>query len=171
MKKIISIILILMLSAAVLASCKKNDAPDGMILASGEAASYSLYVPEDWEIGTQASYTTANAKGNVPNVSVTSFEFDDPTTTVDQWWETQKEELIAGFGGIEEISDGDTVVDGLNAREYVYSAKHGTREYVYHQVAVMKNGGEVYLITYTSTPETYEENLSTFNKITAEFRF
>ena len=171
MKKLLSAILLIALCAAALVSCSKSEIPDGMKLASSEAASYKLYVPEEWEIGLTEVYTTANAKDAVlPNVSATTYEFEDPTATIEEWWETSKEELTLGFGEIKVISERDTVLDGKNAKEYVYTAKMGDTEYTFHQVAAMTSSGVVYLITYTSTPDSYEANLETFNKITAEFK-
>ena len=45
MKKILSVILAIAMCAVALVSCSKDDTPDGMKLASTEAASYQLYVP------------------------------------------------------------------------------------------------------------------------------
>ena len=172
MKKILSVILAIAMCAVALVSCSKDDTPDGMKLASTEAASYQLYVPEDWEVGLTEVYTTANAKDAVlPNVSATTYEFDDPTATIELWWETSKDELTLGFGEIVMISESDTVLDGRNAKQYVYSAKMGDVEYTFHQVAAITSSGVVYLLTFTSSPDSYEENLETFNQITSEFRF
>ena len=53
MKKITSIILILatLLSLALLTSCKKSDAPEGLQLVKGGADyAYSFYAPEEWVV-------------------------------------------------------------------------------------------------------------------------
>ena len=173
MKKLISSVLVIILSLLVLSSCGDTNAPDGMILASGEAASYTLLVPEDWKVDLSTGITSAHAEEGAPvSVSVTSYDLENTDSTVDEWWEINKTDLAVAFTDFKEITVGaDTVLGGVNAKEYVYSAKLGGAEYVYHQVACVRGDGIVYIVTYTATPDTYESNLETFNKITSNFSF
>ena len=174
MKKLISLIIMLSLVLCALTSCGDDtDAPDGMKLASGDAVSYSLFIPDDWKIDVQTGYTAAHVSDeDKTNVCVTSYELEHTNSTVDEWWEINKADLAVACTEYKEIKVGvDTVLDGVNAKEYVYSAKIGSAQYTYHQVAAVTDGGVVYIITYTATPDKYESHLETFNKITSEFKF
>lgn len=173
MKKFFTLLTVIALAAAALISCEKSDVPDGMKLASGEAVSYSLFVPEDWTLDLQTGITSAHATEGAPvSVSVTSYDLKNTDSTPDEWWEINVSDLKAAFTDFTEVTTGAaTVLDGINAKEYVYTAKLGGAEYTYHQVACVRDGGIVYIITYTATSDTYESNLETFNKITSNFRF
>ena len=174
MRKILSITLALIFVITVMTACgKKDDAPSGMKLASGNAASYSLYIPESWKVDVQAGYTAAHVSDeDKTNVSVTVYDLEHTNSTVDDWWEVNSADFAVVCTDYKEITIGsDTVLDGVNAKEYVYSAKLGSAEYTYHQVAAVNEGGTVYVITYTCTPDKYESHLETFNKITSEFKF
>lgn len=174
MKKILSIILVLVFALTLMTACgKKADAPKGMKLASGDAASYSLFIPKDWKIDVQTGYTAAHvSEEDKTNVSVTVYDLEHTNSTVDEWWEVNSADFAVVCTDYKEIRIGaDTVLDGVNAKEYVYSAKLGSAEYTYHQVAAVTDSGTVYVITYTTTPDKYESHLETFNKITSEFKF
>ena len=174
MKKILAIILAITFVLTIMTACgKKEDAPSGMKLASGDAASYSLYIPKSWKIDVQTGYTAAHVSDeDKTNVSVTVYDLEHTNSTVDDWWEVNSADFAVVCTDYKEITIGaDTVLDGVNAKEYVYSAKLGGAEYTYHQVAAVTDSGTVYVITYTCTPDMYESHLETFNKITSEFKF
>ena len=170
MKRLLSHILAMILALAVLTSCSKDGVPSGMQLASSEKASYKLYVPKDWVIGTQESYTTANSKDKIPNVSATSYDLKAADSTLEDWWETETENLKEGFGEINVESSAATTLGGYNAMEKVYTAKLTGNEYKFHQVAAIKDG-YVYIVTFTCLPDTYDDNKETMNQIFSEFKF
>ena len=157
-----AVILVLVFALTLMTACgKKADAPKGMKLASGNAASYSLFIPKDWKIDVQTGYTAAHVSDeDKTNVSVTVYDLEHTNSTVDEWWEVNSEDFSIVCTDYKEIRIGaDTVLDGANAKEYVYSAKLGGVEYTYHQVAAVTEGGTVYVITYTTTPDKYEITL------------
>ena len=170
MKRLLSLILAMILALAVFTSCSKDGVPDGMKLASSEKASYKLYVPKDWVVGSQESYTTANSKNKVPNVSATSYDLKTADATLDDWWKTETENLKEGFKDFKEISSEKTTLGGRNAVEKVYTAKLTGNEYKFRQVAAIKDG-YVYIVTFTCLPDTYDDNKETMNKIFSEFKF
>ncbi|MBR6807402.1 MAG: hypothetical protein IKM46_03370 [Clostridia bacterium] len=170
MKRLLSVILATILALTLLASCSKDGVPSGMKLASSEKASYKLYVPKDWVIGSQESYTTANSKEKVPNVSATSYDLKTADADLEDWWKTETENLKEGFKDFKEISGEKTTLGGRDAMEKVYTAKLTGCEYKFHQVASIKDG-YVYIVTFTCLPDTYEDNKETMNKIFAEFKF
>lgn len=170
MKRIISIIALLAVLCTVLVSCKKEgDTPDGMILASGEGAKYYLYIPEDWTVDLQTAVTTAHVS-DLSSVSASTWTLQNPADTVDTWHESQLESLNAGFTDYAEVSVSDSILDGVYAKEYVFTAKHGGEDRKYRQVAAVKSGC-VYVITYSTTPELFDEHNGDVDDILAEFRF
>lgn len=174
MKKLLSLAFAILLISCLLVSCGNDpDVPDGMKLASGDAVAYDLFIPEEWLVDVQTGYTSAHVSDtDATNVSVTSFDMQAANSTVDDWWEINVTDLKVAFTDYKEMKIGaDTVLGGESAKEYVYSAKLGGVEYVYHHVAAVVEGGIVYNVTYTTTPDKYESSLETFNKITSEFRF
>lgn len=170
MKRLLSLVLAMILALTALTACSKDGVPDGMKLASSEKANYKLYVPEDWIIGSQESFTTANSKNKIPNVSATSYDLKSADTTLDDWWKSELENLKEGFGEIKEESSEKTTLGGRDAMEKVYTAKLTGNEYKFRQVAAIKDG-YVFIVTFTCLPDTYEDNKETMSKIFSEFKF
>lgn len=171
MKKIISIVILLATVAILLVSCSDPNTPDGMIQASGDSAPYLFYVPEDWKVDLQTGVTTAHdAEDLRVTVSVTAYELEKRDDTVETWWEVNLHDLEAAFVDYEEISNGNTELDGVHAVEYVYSAKIGEDSYTFRQVAAIKDG-DVYLITYSAPSAVFEANAEEFTKMVDCFLF
>ena len=172
MKKIISVALSLVLLCSLLVSCNRSgDAPDGMKLASGEKADYYLYIPEDWVIDLQTGATTAHVSStDLSNVTASSWTLEYSDDTVDTWHERELEGLNAGFDDYKEESVRETTLDGAYAKEYVFTAKLGGKDRKYRQIAAIK-GTSVYAITYSTTPELYDEHNDEADDIFAQFRF
>lgn len=171
MKKLLTTALCLIICIN-LASCgKSDDVPDGMQLASGDAANYYLYIPEDWTVDLQTGATTAHvSSSDRSNVGAYSWALEYTDDTVETWYERQLEDMSAAFEDYAEQSVTDTVMDGANAKEYVFTAKLGGEERIYRQTAAVK-GGTVYVITYSTTPDLYEEHSDDAYRIVEEFRF
>ncbi len=172
MKKIITLTLALALLCASLASCGDSDeAPDGMLLASGDAADYYMYIPEDWTVDLQTGATTAHvSSADRSNVGAYTWTLEYTDDTVDTWHERQLEDLTAGFSDYNEESVTETELDGVFAKEYVFTATLGGEARKYRQTAAVK-GGHVYVITYSTTPELFDEHSDEAYRIVEEFRF
>lgn len=172
MKKIFSLILALGLLGTVLVSCKKaGDAPDGMMLASGNSANYFLYIPDDWTVDLQTGATTAHvSSSDRSNISASSWTLEYTDDTIDTWHERQLEALNAGFTDYAEESVTETTLDGVYAKEYVFTAKLGGEDRKYRQIAAVK-AGCVFVITYSTTPELYDEHNGDVDDVFAAFKF
>jgi len=172
MKKLLSLIFALLLTCTVLSSCKKNtDVPEGMILASGESADYYLYIPDDWTVDLQTGATTAHVSSNDrSNVGAYSWMLEHTDDTVDTWHSQQLTDLEAGFANYTEESVRELTLDGVYAKEYVFTANLGAEARKYRQVAAVKEG-YVYVVTYSSSPEFFDEHNSDFDDIIDQFRF
>lgn len=160
----------MILALTALTACSKDGVPSGMKLASSEKASYKLYVPKDWVLGAQESYTIANSKDKIPNVSATCYDLESADTGLEDWWETELENLKEGFGEINVESSEATTLGGRNAIEKIYTAKLTGNEYKFRQVAAIKDG-YVFIVTFTCLPDTYEDNKETMDDIFSEFKF
>ena len=172
MKRSLSLVIALIFVCTALFSCKKNDnVPDGMMLASGEAANYYLYVPDDWTIDLQTGATTAHvSSADLSNITASSWTLEHTDDTVDTWHESQLDALNAGFTDYAEESIRETTLDGVYAKEYVFTAKLGGEARKYRQIAAVKSGS-VYVITYSTSPELYDTHNGDVDDVFAEFRF
>ncbi len=170
MKKILLkslVILILASTVLSLVSCGGDkSAPMGMITASGESADYYFFVPEDWTVDLSTKASGAYFSESDPSsVSVTSWELENTDTTLDEWWAINLADIELVFENVTVTSEKNTTLDGLYAKEYVYTASLGENNYKIAQTAVIKNS-VVYVFTYTSTVESYDAHTADVAKMT-----
>ncbi len=174
MKRSLTRILLFIIIAAVAlsaAACKKDKfaPPDGMVTASDPLASFYLYVPDNWTVdhteGTGGAYYSAN---DPSSVFVTAWEMPNADSTIDDWWNTNLTDLTLIFRNFALVSEDTTVVNGLEAKSYTYTASLGDYNYKFMQVACLKDGS-VYLITYTSLPETFDSHMADVEKMLEYF--
>ncbi len=173
MKRIIAIILATLMLTALTSCGNKGDVtvPDGMKLASGEAASYTLFIPEDWVIDMQTGATTAHVSaGDMSNVSVMVWDLEHSDDTVEKWWEVNVESLKIAFTDFAEVSSGECKLGGYDAMEYIYTAKLGGTEYKYRQIASVR-GGAVYVMTYTAVPSVFDTHTEEVDSIAENFKY
>lgn len=173
MKNLITKIMLFILASAMLlcaVSCKKDNAvPDDMIVASDPLASFYLYVPEKWTVdyteGTAGAYYSAN---DPSSVFASAWEMPNADSTLDDWWNANLTDLKLIFADFALVSEDTTVVDGLEAKSYVYTATLGEYSYKFMQTACMKDGS-VYMITYTSLAETFDSHMGDVEKMLEYF--
>ena len=170
MKRFTALAVMLVMLCTVLVSCKKDTTvPDGMKLASGDAASYYLYIPEDWVVDLATAATTAHvSQTDRSNISVSAWSLENADDTVDVWYDTAVEELKVSHTDFEEVSVTENTLSGVYAKDYVFTAKLGGEARQYRQVAAVRSG-VVYVLTYSTTPELFEEYLDEVDSIIAEF--
>ena len=171
MKKLCLILAIL--ACLTLVSCSKDTTvPDGMKLASGEAADYCFYVPEDWIVDIQTAATSAHVSNNDrANVSVMSWELEHTDDTVEAWWEVNLESLKLGFTEYDEVKVEEDVMDGTHAVKYTYTAKLGEDEHKFIQAAAVRSG-VVYVITCDAFPsDEFDSHAEDFDSVIANFKF
>ncbi len=175
MKRIISIITAVLISAAVLAGCSDRDpsVPDGMKLASNpDLATYTFFVPESWSVDTQNASTRAYCSGTDRSfIMVMSGDLQHTDSTVDSWWESGLGELKALYENFDlSVSGEDIKLDGVDAKKYVYSGDFDDTSFKYSQIAAVK-GGVIYIITYGATADKWDGHLDEVNKMIENFRF
>ena len=156
----IALVIVLLMCAAALASCgNSNDPyapPAGMVSATDNKADFCLYVPDEWQI----DYTTAAAgayysASDPSSVSVLARDLDYTDTTVEEWWETNVNEVGIVFDEINVESEENITLSDVYGKKYVYTASLGDFQYKIMQAACIK-GSSVYLFTYTAVPENYD---------------
>ena len=175
MKKIVSRILaVLLIAATVLtaAGCKKDNsaAPKDMVVASDELCSFYLYVPEKWTVDhTEGTGGAFYSTSDPSSVFVSAWDMPNTDSTIADWWNTNLTDLELIFSDLTIVSEDTTVVDGLEAKSYTYTANLGEYSYKFMQIACLKNG-TVYLFTYTSQPEQFDSHMGDVEKMLEHFK-
>lgn len=166
MKKIISLILVLMILSLVACSTTETTVPAGMKVLSDESAEYNLYIPENWKIdtnmGVPAAYYEGSQSGNdFSNISFVAFSGED---SQEAFWEKNIESIKTTFPDAEfEIEAENTLAGQEPAVRYVYKASVAGTQYKYMQMSIYKDG-VLYLFTYTALPEYYSEHYGDSSK-------
>ncbi len=169
MKRILTILLAA--SMLVFTGCADADAPTGFKTASGEAADYSFFVPDDWTVDQVTGATSAYCSTEDPSsVSVMAWELPNTDTTLDEWWAMNLEDISRVFQNVEAAAPETLTLDGVHAQKYVYTADLGEFSYKIMQTAAIK-GGSVYLVTYTSLADTFDTHLEAVNQMLSFFLF
>lgn len=170
MKKIIAIMLLLLLAVSIV-SCKKTDAPDGMKDAASENAKFYLYVPDTWYEQTEIN-AAASPMRDGANVNATTYLADTVYTAEGYWTEKALPEIGLAFDNVTLVDAecGDTDLGDIAAKRYVYDATLGGTTYRFMQIIAVRNN-MVYVLTYTAKPDTYATHLEDVESIRANFTF
>lgn len=145
---------------------------------------FTLSVDRDWITDNSTGILCARyANGFPSSISVIQTDLGDYSNSADYWnsyIETFKASL-KGFTVIEEECEEGFIIDGCNARSYVFTgipaigSDDKDTPYKYCQVLV-ENGNDLYIITYASSADTdtgsgyYEVHYETFTDVLAEFK-
>ena len=160
--------------SVTLASCGSNtdSAPMGYREISDEGLNYHFYVPDDWTPDVSTGMTSAYFSGRDPsNVSVTAFELDDTSiNSVEAYWELNEADLKLILPDLEYVDESDCKLDGVDGRQYVYTASMSDTEYKFMQVVAIKSN-EVYIFTYTATAENYDSHIEDVISMVDYFKF
>ena len=176
---------ITMLCSLCFSSCGGNETetgvaiPNDMSAVVSEAKDYDFVYPSDWLVETTVGMTSVYAEDNAQsNVTVCANEITGEITSIEGYWEMFSEQFSATFADFAMIDaepadvvigsayeeDGNTT-EGL---KYRYTATVGDVKYQWMQVLFVR-GATLYILTYTSTVDAYEENLDDVNDIIAYF--
>jgi len=89
---------------------------------------------------------------------VLAWDLDYTDTTVEEWWETNVNEVGIVFDDINVETEENITMSDVYGKKYVYTASLGDFQYKIMQAACIK-GSSVYLFTYTAVPENYDLHL------------
>lgn len=176
MKKIsvIALVLAFCMCFCLLAGCgakdNKSSAPKGMKLASGENVDYCMYVPENWKVDKSDLYTSAYfSSGDATSISVTAYGVGSEEETVGDWWKKFEKEIGEVYK-ISDVKETKAKLDGIKGSQYSFKGTLADNEYNFIITAILKDY-YVYYITYTSTPEFYEDHLEELDQVIEAFEF
>lgn len=170
MKKIISILLLLLLSLSLFACGGDKEVPDGMQKASGDDVAYSLFVPGGWILldtdGMNGAYYSSSDKSSI---TVSSYYGD--FYSIDEYWQASKESYERTYKSFAVETEEEAIVfGGKNAFKYVFCAEIDGTEYKFLQIVAI-HSNNVYVLTYTSEAETYESHMTDVEQTISEFVF
>lgn len=174
-KKITALVIVLIM-LLTMASCSKKDPelPEGMALLESDAVDFLFYYPQGWTADRNDGMVSAYVSPvDRSNVSVTSFPADWDTTALDDYLTKTAyfDDLKATLPDLEMITDGEeTTLGGIPARQYVFTATAAGESYKFRQIMAFL-GNYVYVMTYTSTADTFDSHTDEVNRVVEEFRF
>ncbi|MCQ2433484.1 MAG: DUF1795 domain-containing protein [Clostridia bacterium] len=181
-KKCSLLLALILVLSCLLASCGTTEdgvpVPNGMQAIASETGDYYLMVPSNWITDTVRGMTSAFVEDQAhSSVTVCANELTREIPTIEEYWNSFSEQFKASFADfamLDELPTDVTVAkenDGtIDAKKYRYTATVGEVKYQWMQVLFIRNA-TLYILTYTSTAESYESNLDDVNKIIANFTF
>jgi len=198
-KIILFVISMLFIVFTVSCNEKDNWIPKGMKKVSTDAVDYTMYVPDSWTVdistGVISAYVKSTDRSNITMIAF-NLENEDADMTIDDYWTKYESELRQTFPDIKytEIQDESettetateettaeststdkyipttTLLDGISANKYIYTATVTGVTYKYMQVICIR-GGIAYLFTYTTVPENFDIHLEQIDRILENFSF
>ena len=185
--RLLSLILTCILLSLSVISCSPSVTEAGIAIPSdmqaiaGEAGDYDLVVPSSWLVETTVGMTSAYAEDAARSgVTVAANELTADITSIEAYWAMFEEEFKATFAdfALLDAEPSDVVVGSAyedtsrhtDALKYRYTATVGGVQYQWMQVLCLR-GATMYIITYTSTAESYESNLEDVNEILSYLYF
>ncbi len=169
----ILLVSLLLILGMALGGCAKQDpdVPAGMQLASSEDADYLFYVPEGWRVDKASLYTAAYfSSGDATSMSVTAFGMNMTDDSVSSWWERYTGQFADIYDAMEVTAEEEAELGGIDGMKYTFEATLNEKEYQYIIVAALREN-YIYYITYTSTPEYYEDHLDELDLALEHFAF
>ncbi len=165
MKRLLALLLAVLTVALLMAGCARDpEIPNGMKEASDPSINdFRLFVPEDWVVDLQTGAVSAYCSPKDPSsVNVMAWSVSAGYTP-DQWWETSQREISQVYADFQLESVTDTSLDGVPAKQFVWSASLGSSRYRFLQVTAVRNSGllsgmSVYVFTFGSLVSTVAED-------------
>ena len=177
LKKMIALLMAFVLCTALTACASETEdgvtVPTGMQAILSEAEDYYLIVPADWLTDTTVGLTSAYAEDLArSSVTVCANELTYEISTIEDYWASYAEQFAATFTNFTMLDDvpGDVTIGGEAGKKYRYTATVGDVDYQWMQVLFIHNG-TLYMLTYTSTPDGYEDLLDDVSDIISAFTF
>lgn len=147
----------------------KVKVPEGMKLISTDELAYRFFVPTSWIVNNRAEYSAAYvSETDSSNVSVQMYMTNDDSKTVDQYFAECEARYKEIFESYVLLSTENIKMDGISAKQYVYTVVSGGVEYKQLQAIVVK-GGVFYTVTYTALPQSFDAHLDDVAKMIENF--
>ena len=176
-------LLLVAVFACMAVACNGNDPThEGMqkVTTPDNAEFYNLYVPQNWT--SQASGGISGARVSDidrSNVTVTLY-FPDESQTAESYWQNHclpSYNQVLGSVTTDAENCKDTVLGGMDAKQYVFTYQLDGVTYKVLQVITVKNE-LVYTLTFTAVPtadvtaeQRFEQHKETVESIISVFTF
>jgi hypothetical protein len=191
--KYLIFILACILCLPVLVSCQPSElevsTADGT-LAANDIADFTFYYPSEFTLDKNASMISVYASDNElvqtdiedngeayhalvhPNFSAAVSAFEGELyESVDDYWERGCVPMMKStFSGFEISDRQDLTIDGSEAKRYDYTATLAGMEFKYSQILLLR-GKNLYMLTYTSTPQKFDKYVTVLDTAIRTFRF
>lgn len=177
--KIKAFVILIMTAVLLLSGCTATDSdvPAGMQLLSNEHVTYTAYVPDTWVVNkpteataTPYAYVGSNDASSV-SIVANDLTADQMDKTLEELWDSYKADFEANMPDMKYVGEPvKTTLDKKPATQYVYTATIAGTRYKYQQTLCVEEG-TLYIITYTSTEDFYDENLDDVEQIIKTFKF
>ena len=194
LKKCTASVLLAVAVIVTAASCGRDAyVPVGFQRISPDNADYRFYVPDSWtnvnDGNICAAYVSDTDRSSVTftgfeiNKAVFFAEIGSPSdtsagteavtgstsekklVTADDYWEYYENELLGTLGSPEYIEKGANIlVSGRESKRYDYKATVSGIVYRFTQTVTVVNG-TVFIMTFTTTPELFEDHSETVDSI------
>ncbi len=176
MKKMVCLVVALLslCNFVFLTSCQASDpdAPRGYVGMQDESGDYILYVPQTWvQDETHGMLSAYAEKDSAISVSVTAVSESRNATSMEEYWQSYREEFentFADFQLIEEKTQ--TTLGGESAQKYVFSGTVAGKSYQFMQVLAERNA-VIYTYTYSAPQERFDTMLEQAVAIQSNFVF
>lgn len=145
--------------------------PDSMKIASSDNVEYVMYVPSSWicnsESGMSEAYFDESGR---PNVTVTSYSYDESVLTPEQYFEKCEDEYEDVLPEYEFTSSTERTVADRDAVSYVYTATvKGVKVRIMQ--TVYDYNGIMYSFTYTAREDRFDAHIDDVEDMLDAFRF
>lgn len=164
-----------MLLSGCAAKPEASDIPKGMKIFSNEYVDYTAYIPEAWIVNeptaTPYAYVGSQDASSI-NIVAQSLSNEQIEAGLEAYWEEYAESFkqnMPDFESVSEVTEG-FLLDKTAASQYIYTGTVSGVKYQFQQTVCM-HGGYVYIITYTSTPELFNEHIEDVEQVINTFKF
>lgn len=175
MKKISTLILFAIFLTLILTGCgNEAGVPDGMkALESSDELAYNLYIPESWTQDLSTGAVSAySGKDDMANISMTTYEIEEAGKALSVICDEYVEKLKETVGEFEycEGSPSNITFGNTPAEKIEYNASLTGEQYKLMQIFCAKNG-RLYIFTYTSISDKYDEHKEEVQSMIDNFEF
>lgn len=173
MKRTIKIAAIIACSCLLLSSCgeKYTEASNGYSITENQFVDYTFEYPEDWQLIRNDAMIAVKPENANVSLSCTIFEPDNPAMLVNEYWDGYFKTYKETFGDkLEIISDEETVLCDVPAKDITYTSEIVGDTYTFNQIVAVRNG-TVYTLTYTAKPDEFDTYKSAVTHAVTSFRF
>jgi len=174
-----SLLLLFLLLTFTLFGCQKNidenAGPENTLLAQNDFANYYFFYPDDWTLDSNTTFISIIKSDSLitpANRSISVMESDlvDAKMSLTDFWAQSKKLVNETFKEFTEVSTEEIKVAELDALTAVYTTKTTDKVYKFKQTFI-KNGGKVYIITYTATEADFDKSNDAYNTVLQTFKF